>query len=225
MLAPPGLSRPTPFLALLLFLLAPVAPVIGQASAPIDLSGIWALNVHLTDHPEQIARAIQIDTGEFMPEMRGRGAEPVGGPGDRGTGAGRSSAERQPPADRMSGEDRKLLTEVTRLVQFPPPMLTIAQDARTVTISGHASPDVLRTDGKTEKRALETGSVNRTAAWQGPQLRVAYEIGRVGTLTYTYAIVPSSRQLLIRVNIERLPGQPGPFEIKLVYDRTPNPAT
>jgi len=105
------------------------------------------------------------------------------------------------------------------------PTLAIAHGERTVTITaGQAAPEALRTDGKAEKYALETGTVNRTAAWEGPQLRVAYDIGRVGTLTCTYTIVPTTRQLLIRVNIERLPGEPGPFEIKLVYNRTGNPA-
>ena len=50
---------------------------------------------------------------------------------------------------------------------------------------------------------------------------VAYEVGQAGTLTYTYSLVPTTKQLVIRVNFERRPGQPGPFEIKLVYDPAP----
>jgi len=218
--------RARPVLALLLSLMfAPDALVIGQVSAPIDLTGTWSLDVHLSDHPEQIARAIEFDTGEFTRDTFGRGVESRGGTGGRAGGADRSGREWRPPTDRMSPEDRKLLAEITRPVQFPPPTLAIAHGERTVTITaGQAAPEALRTDGKAEKYALETGTVNRTAAWEGPQLRVAYDIGRVGTLTCTYTIVPTTRQLLIRVNIERLPGEPGPFEIKLVYNRTGNPA-
>jgi hypothetical protein len=78
----------------------------------------------------------------------------------------------------------------------------------------------LRIDGKAEKHPLETGTVKRTAQWVGPQLRVVYEVGHAGLLTYTYALVPSTGQLLIRVNFERLPGYPGPFDVKLVYNRS-----
>jgi hypothetical protein len=37
--------------------------------------------------------------------------------------------------------------------------------------------------------------------------------------------VPTTGQLVIRVNFERVPGQPGPFEIKLVYNKKPASAT
>jgi hypothetical protein len=74
-------------------------------------------------------------------------------------------------------------------------------------------------DGTREKRFTEAGPSARTAAWEGPQLKVAYDVGRAGTLTYTYFVVPTTGQLLIRVNCERVPAQPGPFDIKLVYNR------
>ena len=82
------------------------------------------------------------------------------------------------------------------------------------------APQTLHTNGKAEKHQLDAGAINRTATWEGPQLVVAYEVGHVGTLTYTYSLVPTTKQLLIRVNVERRPGQPGPFEIRLVCNRT-----
>ena len=195
-------------LPLLLVLLPVVSPGGQVLPAPIDLAGTWSLDIHLSDHPEQVARAIQFDTGEFTAEAFGRGMEP------------RAGEERRPPADRMSTNDRKLLAELTRPVKFPSPTLTIAQRDNAVTFTvGERAPDTLRTDGKTEKRSLDAGTFNRTAEWAGPQLLVAYEVGRAGTLTYTFSIVPTTRQLLIRVNFELVPGQPGPFEIKLVYNR------
>jgi hypothetical protein len=126
----------------------------------------------------------------------------------------------------LKPEEAKLLAEITRPVLFPRPSLTIAQSDATVTITrGQGTSEILRLDGKAEKQSFETGTANRSAVWQGPQLRVAYEIGGVGTLTYTYSIVPTTRQLLIRVNFERIPGNPGPFEIRLVYNKTSSPAT
>ena len=85
-------------------------------------------------------------------------------------------------------------------------------------IVGDRDPYEMRTDGKAEKYALETGSVKRTAQWTGPHLRVAYEIRHTGILTYDYSIVPTG-QLLIRINFERIRDEPGPFDVKIVYNR------
>jgi hypothetical protein len=207
----------------LVLLLTPGTTGAQSGSAPVDLSGQWSLDIHLTDHPEQIARAIQIDTGTFRVELEipGRGDEAGLAGGDRPLGVGRrGDRDRDRPDDPLSTEERKLLAELTRPVQFPPTRLTIAQSETTVTVTaGDGAPEIMRTDGKAEKRTVEAGTVMRTAAWTGPQLRVGHKVGRAGTLTYTYSIVPTTRQLLIRVNFERVTGQPGPFDIKLVYNR------
>ena len=192
------------------------------SAAAIDLSGTWSLDVHLTDHPEQIALAIQIDTGEIAPASFGRGAPGGEGEGRPHTPGGRrSGGAPAAPENRMSGGERKLLTELVRPVQFPPPVLTITHQGTTATTirAGDRPADTLRTDGKSENYATEGGTAARTARWEGPQLHVAYDVGRAGTLTYTYFMIPATGQLLIRVNFERVPGQPGPFDIKLVYNR------
>lgn len=200
-----------------------------QVPSPVDLSGAWSLDVHLSDHPEQIALAVAFDTGEFRPETYERGVERRGrrGSPDSATVPGRRDNDaREPAADRMNAEDRKVLGELIRPVQFPPLTLTVAQARDAVTITaGTRAPYVMRTDGKVETHSLELGSVNRAAVWVGPQLRVTYEVGRAGILTYTYSLVPATGQLLIRVNFERVRGKPGPFEIKLVYDKTVSQAT
>ena len=124
-------------------------------------------------------------------------------------------------ASRLRPEESKLLAEVAHPVLFPRPTLTIAQAEGIVTLTGgQGTSETLRTNGKSEKQSFETGTAFRTAAWEGPQLRVAYEVGRIGTLTYVFSIVPTTKQLLVRVNFERTPGTAGPFEIKLVYNRT-----
>jgi hypothetical protein len=120
----------------------------------------------------------------------------------------------------LSDDDRKLLAELMRPVQSPPTRLTIAQTGTTVSITApDGTPGAIRTDGKAERVTVSAGSVERMAAWTGPVLRVGYEVGRAGTLVYTYSIVPTTRQLLVRVNFERVPGAPGPFDIKIVYNR------
>lgn len=81
----------------------------------------------------------------------------------------------------------------------------------------------LQTNGKAERQQLAAGIVDRTATWEGPQLVVRYEVGRAGTLTYTYLLAPTTGQLVVRINFERRRGEPGPFDIKLVYDRRRQP--
>ena len=193
------------------------------ANSPVDLSGTWALDIYLSDRPEQVARALQVDTGELTPETFGRGAESPGasGIGRYGTARGRSGGpgrQRAPVKDQLGSEDRKKLTELTGAIRFPPLTLTISQSETEIAIAtGAGAPQTLHTDGKAGKIQLDAGAINRTATWEGPQLVVAYEVGH-GTLKYTYSLVPTTKQLLIRVNFER-PGEPGPFEIRLVYGR------
>lgn len=192
-------------------------------SPPIDLSGTWSIDLHLSDHAEQIARAIEIDIGEVRVE-RFAAAGPRGGAGvsdaPEGRKGGATRPGSEPAEDRPSGDERKVLGELIRPIQFPPLTLTVTQSDTALTVAGDRAPYVMHTDGRAEKHILETGTVKRTAQWVGPQLRVVCEVGHAGLLTYTYALVPSTGQLLIRVNFERLPGYPGPFDIKLVYNRS-----
>lgn len=194
-----------------------------RPSATIDLSGTWSIDIHLSDHAEQIARAIEIDTGELKFE-RPAHPGPRGGAGIPDAPEPRAVDPTRPgraPADaEMSSDERKVLAELVRPIKFPPLALTVTQSDTTMTIVGDRAPYEMRTDGKTEKLVLESGAIKRSAQWVGPQLRVVYEVGRAGLLTYTYALVPSTGQLLITVNFERIAGYPGPFDIKLVYNRS-----
>jgi hypothetical protein len=199
------------------FLLAASLAAQGPATSPVNISGAWSLDVYLTDHPEQIARSIQFNTGEFAPATF-REAEAVAVA--RGGRGGRGRVGQDPVPGQISAEDRKLLAELIRPIQYPPPSLMIEQQGEAVTITaGERATYTLKADGKGERMALESGTVDRKATWKGRLLHVAYEVGRSGVLTYAYAIVPTTGQLVIRVNFERVPGQPGPFEIKLVYNK------
>jgi hypothetical protein len=193
-----------------------------------DFSGTWTLDTYLSDGPAQIAQEIRIDTGQPGEEaLLGRGTE-LGGFGGRGRGGrggfgGRERGDAR-TAEQFSAEDRKKLTELTDPVQFASPTLTISQTETTIAIAGvRSGSQTLTTNGKAEKQALEAGVVDRVARWEGPALVVGYDVGHAGTVTYKYTLVPTTRQLLIRVNFERIRGQPGPFDIRLVYDRPVRP--
>ena len=194
-----------------------------------NFAGTWTLDWYLSDSPQQVAEALRIDTGQRGDEAFGEGPQ-RGGTGGAGNGgrAGRGGFGGVGPGgapgagrSRMSAVDQKRLQELTNAVQFPPPAMTISQTATDITIAPQGGVGrTVRTDGTREKYQLAAGVVDRTATWEGPQLSVVYEIGHSGRLTYTYRVVPTTKQLLIRINFER-DHTPGPFEIKLVYDPAP----
>jgi hypothetical protein len=198
-----------------------------QSGPGASLAGTWTLDPYVSDHPEQVARALRFDTGQadqgVVAGPNGREGEfGRGGFGRNGSGGfGRPGTTRGQAREPLSAADQKLLSELTDTIRFAPTTLTIAQTDTTVSISTGATlaPDTLHTDGKAEKHQLTSGTVERTARWEGPQhLVVEYEVGHAGTLTYTYQVAPTTGQLVVRINFERRPGEPGPFEIKLVYD-------
>jgi hypothetical protein len=181
-----------------------------QAAATLpDFSGLWTLDALLSDPPEQVARELREDTAQpNQTDIFGAG------------GVGESRGRRGAPAPKTSrtdpiGEaDRKLLEQLTTSVQFPPTTLSVSQTNAELTVAGQT----IRLDGKPDTRQVNSsGAVERTAAWEGPQLVVREKVGHAGTLRTIYSTVPATRQLLVRVNFER-DGQLGPFEIKLVYD-------
>jgi hypothetical protein len=187
-------------------------------------------DTYLSDNPEQIARALRLDTGRTGDEAligRGTGRGGFGGAGRIGSGRKTLGGEprgRGEAPDQMSAEDRKKVTELTNAVQFASPTLSMTQSENAITfVDSRSGTQTVTTNGKAEKYSLDTGPVDRVARWEGPTLVIAYEVGHAGALTYTYMLVPT-KQLLIRVNFERLRGEPGPFEIKLVYNRAPRAA-
>jgi hypothetical protein len=192
-----------------------------------SLSGTWTLDPYVSDHPEQVARALRIDTGEGDQDLAGASGREGGfGRGSFGRngsgGGGRPGGARGQAREPLSAADQKLLSELTDTIRFAPTTLTITQTDTTLSISTGTTTasDTLHTEGKAEKHQLTSGTVERTARWEGPQhLVVAYDVGRAGTLTYIYQVAPTTGQLVIRVTFERRPGVPGSLvEIKLVYD-------
>ena len=192
-----------------------------------SFSGTWTLNTALSDNPEQILRALRLDTGlsseqellEPETQDRGGGRDGLGRGGSGKSGRGPAEADRR-RGPQINPEDRSRLTELINGVRFAPTTLTISQTDDMVVSAGTRAADTLHPTGKAEVHTLEAGVVNRTTRWVGPLLIVSYDVGRTGTLIYTYSLVPATRQLLVRVNFERERDRPGPYDVKLVYDLT-----
>jgi hypothetical protein len=171
------------------------AALLAQTSgAPVDLSGTWTLDTNLSDNPEQVAAAIRADLHLGCETatfvMRN----------DRGRSRGRpeprDTAPKEPNAD-----EQKRIDDLTTALRYPPPTLRIAQTGTTLTL----------TDAQ--------GQTHTLSHWEGPQLVSTTDLGGGRRMTSTYSLLPMTRQLIIRTQIERAPNQPGPFEIKQVYDR------
>jgi hypothetical protein len=208
-------SRRTAIGAILLLLPAAVA-----SQAPVDLSGKWTLDTYLSDNPEQIAAALRIDTGQgggeaLFGEAGAAGAFGRSGGGRRGSGRGGDVQSRQPSAD-----EQKRIDELTQQLRYPPTALTIAQSPAGVTLTDDQNrAQTLAPTGRREKQTVGSATLDVTTRWEGPQLVSEQDLGGGRLLRSTYSIVPTTRQLLVRIAIDRTPGRPGPFEIRFVYNR------
>jgi hypothetical protein len=187
-------------------------------SASGRVAGSWRLNTYLSDSPAQIAQALRYNTDEA------RWCGDVGRRPARGSDArkkDRKEEQTEEKKDSLAPEDRKRLKEFTDAVQFAPTRLTISEDGSDVTLTTLSrGVQTLHVTGKAESYTIDAGTIKRTAEWEGPTLIVTYDLGRGGTLRYTYLVVPTTGQLLVRVGYERPSGEAGPFEIRLVYDPT-----
>ena len=114
------------------------------------------------------------------------------------------------------------MNEMTASVRYPPTTLTISQTDTAVTFSEpRGRTRTFTTNGKREKQTLEAITLETTTKWEGPTLVSEQDLEKGRKMTFTYSIVPTTKQLLVRVELERAPGQPGPIEVKQVYNRAP----
>ena len=188
-----------------------------------SLAGAWRLDPNLSDHPEQVALALRINTGEitqqdFFAVMGARGSSGRGGRGGAAQ-AGRGGQQSEGSKEDSDDTDRKILAELTEAVRVPPLTLTISQEEDWTITPGLKATDVVRTSSKAEKYTLAAGTIERTATRQGPNLVIEYDADDAGILTCAYALAPTTGQLVVRITFERRRGEPGPFVIKFVYNR------
>lgn len=216
-------------LAVGLFAAAAVAIAVhAQAPAPgPEFAGTWTLDTYLSDNPEQVAHVLQYDTGGASSDVFSgpvdRGGYPQGGARGGYGGFGgmrpRGDAGRSRPTPPKK-EDADKLKELTDAIQYPAPTLTITQAADTITFGdGQGRSRTFHTTGKKEAQTLGAGAVTSTAMWQGPELAVTVDVASAGRVIYTYSIVPTTKQLLVRVGFERTDGEAAPLELRQVYNR------
>jgi|SRR5689334_19657021 len=214
-----GMGRRCPRRALVsaIFMLL---PMVAWGQGAVDLSGKWTLDTVLSDSPEQIAAAIRIDLGQggggnpFADSAGGEAGHRNGG--RRGGGSRPSGAPNHP----ANADEQKRMDELTESLRYPPTTVTIAQTPGAITVTDEQQrARMLTPTGKREKQTVGSASLDVTTRWEGPQLVSDQDLGNGRLVRYTYSIVPTTKQLLVRVAIDRTPGFPGPFQIRLVYNR------
>jgi hypothetical protein len=221
-------ARTFGLLAALVILLATAGPR-GRAQSPApsaDLSGTWTLDTYLSDSPEQIATAVRLDLGLAAADMsfgrgEGRGSGAARGGRDADRERGSAAARNTPPRSDLSQDEQARIDEVTTLVRYAPATVTVAQTATSVTFTDPRSgPRTFQTSGKREKQTFGSTTVDSTARWEGPQLVIELDLPKDRKMTTNWSIVPTTKQLMMRVTFARGPLEIGPFQIKQVYGRS-----
>ena len=190
----------------------------GGSPGTVDLSGRWTLDTYLSDNAEQVAAAVRIDLGLGGGRQR---SIPFEG-GRSGRGRGRSELPPAGTQGEMSAAEQNRLEEMVAPLRYPPATLTISQSAGAVTFAGRqGEPRTFATNNSREKQTAGGTTIETRTRWEGPQLVSEHDIGNGRKITYVYSIVPTTKQLMVRISIERGPGDVGPFEIKQVYNKEP----
>ena len=207
-----------------IFVFWAVQPIRGQAPPAVDLSGTWTLDATLSDNPEQVAAAVRIDLAQGGTGTDLFGGGPGGRYGRGGMGRGRApggGAQGGNERNQTSLEDQNRLDELTAAVRYPPSTLVISQTSTSIAFTdAQGQTRTFTTNDKREKQTIGTSTIETTTRWEGPRLVSEQDLGRGRKTIFTYSIVPTTKQLLVRVGFERGPGQRGPFEVKLVYNRS-----
>jgi hypothetical protein len=192
-----------------------------QNQAPVDLSGTWTLDTYLSDSPEQVAAAVRLDLG-IGPVNHGGDAGEHGRGEQRGDGRGRGGqyGRQGVPRQTLTPEEQARIDELTNTVRYAPATVTITQNASSVMLAdARGGTRTYQTNGKKEKQTVGSATIESAARWQGPQLVIETELPRDRRMTVSWSIVPTTKQLLMRVALARGTLEIGPLQIKQVYNR------
>jgi hypothetical protein len=205
-------------------------PAVGQTQTGSNdkpnFSGSWTLDRDLSDNPRQSGSESAVSGQGQHPSQRGGygGYGRGGGYGGMGRGGyGGYGGSGRP--GQVSPDDQKKIEELGREAKSPSPTLTISHSTANIAISdaqGHTR--FFQTNGSKDQHQLDSGIVTSTTKWDGNRLVMDYDLGSGRKLTYTYSIVPATRQLLVQVRFDNGQGQTrsgGPQITKYVYDPAP----
>ena len=174
-----------------------------------DFSGTWKLDRSISTDPAQI---------EFAPapvENRRAVRGGFGGFGRGGGGrraAGRSAAEELTPLEqeRLKALTDELKTASATLVISHHDPAFVVNDAQDHTL-------FFRTTGESDENHAGATTITSSTHWDGARLVTECVLGSRLTLTYSYTLLPNTKQLVIRVARKTDDRRQAGQDVRLVY--------
>jgi hypothetical protein len=215
---------------------APSTPSVGaQTDARPDFSGTWTIDRNYSNDPAQANFAGgQASTNRGS---QGRGGGLTGGFGGFGRGGsfGGGSRNRGGGTSNTNGGDGSTTPdEKARLAAMSD---EIKKALTTLTISHHEPSFVVtdgndhaffsHTTGERESQTLGDTAIPGETRWDGDHIVTEFDLSSRRRLIFTYALLPATKQMVLRIRLEGSSGQRGadPQELKLVYKLAPATAS
>jgi len=197
-----------------------------RAFAQTDFSGTWALDRDISGdlskasfEPQQTQARRNI--GGFSGGFGGRGFGGRNGSGARragGTDDGRSAS-----GTPLTDDEKARLREMALYVKGLASIVIEHTDHSTFTVTdAQGRSHLFPTDGTKVPQALATTTVDATTKWDGPHMVTVYTIGPSRDLVFTYILVPATRQMALRIQLDDAGRARADVpELKLVYKLKP----
>lgn len=192
-----------------------------SASAQTDFSGVWVMDRDISgDLTKATFEPAQ------MPARRNVGGFSGGGFGGRGFGGGRRVGGNTGNGDSrgstpLTAEEKARLKALADYVRTFGSITIEHTDHSTFTVTdAQGRSQLFPTDGTKTPLAIGSDTIDTVTKWDGPHLVTTFTVSASRELIFTYVLVPATRQMALRVNLDesgRLRGDVP--ELRLVYKR------
>jgi hypothetical protein len=189
-----------------------------------DFSGTWSLDRSIS---------ADLDKASLVPPNRSYGGGGGGGGGGRGGGfggfggrggfgGGSRNRNQDSSSSDMTSEEKTRLSVLTDLLKKGAGTLVISHhDPSFVVNDSLDHTQFFQTTGSTDDHDLVATKISSTTHWEESRLVTEYELSSSRKVMYTYALLPASKQMVLRIRLEGDLGQRGTGpEVKLVYNQS-----
>jgi hypothetical protein len=183
-----------------------------------DFSGTWSLDRSISTDLDKASLDPATNRGSQGAGRRGGGF----GGGYRGRGGfggsgGSRPTYRDSSSDMTSDERARLSTLTDELKKGSATLVISHHDPSLVINDSLDHTQFFQTTGGSDEHPLASTKITSTTHWEESRLVTEYDLGS-RKLVYTYALLPATRQMVLRVRLEaNAGGRATGSEIKLVY--------
>jgi hypothetical protein len=189
------------------------------AQARPDFSGTWSLDRSISTDLGKASFEPATDRSRQGGGRRGGGfgGGGFGGRGGFGGSGGSRSRYGDSPSDSTPDERARLSALTDQLKKGAATLVISHHDPSFVINDSLDHTQFFQTTGSSDEHQLASTKVTSTTRWEESRLITEYDLGS-RKLVYTYALLPATRQMVLRVRLEANGSQraTGP-EIKLVF--------